>query len=80
VLRGPRLQRGPDTSARHESTKKVKPFSPSTATQHGVRCRPPAPVPLPQGPSFVLDGSELRWQRWKLRVGFKSREGIVLHT
>jgi len=34
----------------------------------------------PDGPSFTLDGHELRWQRWRMRVGFTFREGLVLHA
>ncbi len=33
----------------------------------------------PDGVSFLLDGNELRWQNWSLRVGFNYREGLVLH-
>ena len=33
----------------------------------------------PEGPSFTLDGNELRWQRWRMRIGFNHREGLVLH-
>jgi primary-amine oxidase len=33
----------------------------------------------PDGPSFTLDGRELRWQKWRMRVGFSNREGLVLH-
>src|SRR5262249_4572682 len=32
------------------------------------------------GPSFALDGHELSWQRWRMRLGFTPREGLVLHT
>jgi primary-amine oxidase len=32
------------------------------------------------GPSFTVDGHEITWQRWKVRVGFTPREGLVLHT
>jgi len=42
-----------------------------------------APKPLeidqPEGPSFVVDGWQVRWQKWSLRVGFTAREGLVLH-
>jgi primary-amine oxidase len=42
-----------------------------------------APKPLeivqPEGPSFVVDGWQVRWQKWRLRVGFTAREGLVLH-
>jgi primary-amine oxidase len=33
----------------------------------------------PEGPSFDLDGYAVRWQGWRLRIGFTSREGLVLH-
>ena len=32
------------------------------------------------GPSFAVDGHEVRWQKWRFRVGFTPREGLVLHT
>jgi primary-amine oxidase len=28
--------------------------------------------------SFTLDGNELSWQRWRMRIGFNYREGLVL--
>src|SRR4051812_6294301 len=40
----------------------------------------PLEVRQPEGVSFTLDGNELRWQRWSLRIGFNPREGMVLHT
>jgi primary-amine oxidase len=40
----------------------------------------PLEVRQPEGVSFALDGNELRWQRWSLRIGFNPREGMVLHT
>jgi primary-amine oxidase len=30
--------------------------------------------------SFTLEGNELRWQRWSMRLGFNPREGMVIHT
>jgi primary-amine oxidase len=32
------------------------------------------------GPGFDIRGWEVRWQRWRLRLGFNAREGLVLHT
>ena len=32
------------------------------------------------GPSFNVDGNEVTWQKWKFRIGFTPREGLVLHT
>ncbi len=40
----------------------------------------PLEIVQAQGPSFTLDGHELRWQRWRMRVGFTYREGLVLHA
>ena len=42
--------------------------------------RRPLDVTQPEGPSFTLDGHELAWQRWRMRLGFTYREGLVLHT
>lgn len=36
-------------------------------------------ITQPEGASFTVDGHEVRWQKWRLRVGFNSREGLVLH-
>ncbi len=39
----------------------------------------PLEITQPEGVSFDLDGYELRWQKWSLRIGFNYREGLVLH-
>jgi primary-amine oxidase len=39
----------------------------------------PIEITQPEGPSFTVDGSLLRWQDWSLRVGFDAREGLTLH-
>jgi primary-amine oxidase len=39
----------------------------------------PIHITQPEGPSFTVEGHEVRWQKWRLRVGFSSREGLVLH-
>ncbi len=36
-------------------------------------------ITQPEGPSFTLDGNELRWQNWTMRLGFNHREGLVIH-
>ena len=33
----------------------------------------------PDGVSFSLDGNELSWQGWRMRLGFGYREGVILH-
>jgi primary-amine oxidase len=40
----------------------------------------PIEIHQPQGVSFTVDGHEVRWQKWRFRVGFTPREGLVLHT
>jgi primary-amine oxidase len=40
----------------------------------------PLQIVQPEGVSFTLQGTLLRWQKWSLRVGFNHREGLVLHT
>ena len=31
------------------------------------------------GPSFEINGQEVNWQKWRFRVGFSTREGVILH-
>jgi primary-amine oxidase len=40
----------------------------------------PIEITQPDGPSFSVDGYEVRWQKWSFRVGFTPREGLVLHA
>ena len=40
----------------------------------------PLEIVQPAGPSFVVEGNEVRWQKWSFRVGFNAREGLVLHA
>jgi primary-amine oxidase len=40
----------------------------------------PVDIVQPQGPSFTVEGNQVQWQKWKFRVAFTSREGLVLHT
>ncbi|KAL4785038.1 copper amine oxidase [Aspergillus varians] len=37
-------------------------------------------VQQPEGPSFTAIGNEVSWQKWRFRVGFNSREGLVIHN
>ena len=39
----------------------------------------PLDIVQPQGVSFTLTGHQLAWQRWRMRVGFTPREGLVLY-
>jgi primary-amine oxidase len=40
----------------------------------------PLDVVQPEGSSFKVVGNLVEWQKWRLRVGFNQREGLVLHT
>jgi primary-amine oxidase len=39
----------------------------------------PIEIVQPEGPSFEVEGSSVRWGPWSLRVGFDPYEGLVLH-
>ncbi|MFV0460184.1 MAG: primary-amine oxidase [Actinomycetales bacterium] len=39
----------------------------------------PLEITQPEGVSFTLDGNELRWQNWSMRLGFNFREGPVIY-
>ncbi|PLN76423.1 copper amine oxidase [Aspergillus taichungensis] len=37
-------------------------------------------VQQPEGASFSVDGNSVYWQKWRFRVGFNNREGMVLYN
>jgi primary-amine oxidase len=39
----------------------------------------PLDIVQPEGPSFVLDGHAITWDKWSLVIGFNAREGLTLH-
>jgi primary-amine oxidase len=39
----------------------------------------PLEITQPQGPSFQVDGYQVRWQNWNFVIGFNAREGLTLH-
>ncbi|HEX9339188.1 MAG TPA: primary-amine oxidase [Pseudonocardiaceae bacterium] len=47
-----------------------------TATRTDLR---PLEVTQPDGPSFTVNGYAIEWQKWRLRVGYSPREGLILH-
>jgi primary-amine oxidase len=51
-----------------------------TAVPHPRSGLKPLDVSQSQGPSFAVNGHEVRWQKWAFRVGFNPREGLVLNT
>jgi len=40
----------------------------------------PLNITQPEGPSFKVQNHQVCWQKWQFRIGFNSREGLVLHT
>ena len=40
----------------------------------------PLAIEQPNGTSFDVDGWAVAWQKWRFRVGFNEREGLVLHA
>lgn len=39
----------------------------------------PLEITQPAGPSFQVDGRQVRWQNWSFVIGFNAREGLTLH-
>jgi primary-amine oxidase len=39
----------------------------------------PLEITQSEGPSFQVDGHQVRWQKWSFVVGFNAREGLTLH-
>jgi primary-amine oxidase len=39
----------------------------------------PLAITQPEGVGFHVEGHQVNWQKWRFRVGFTPREGLVLH-
>jgi primary-amine oxidase len=39
----------------------------------------PLEIMQPDGPSFEVEGYQVRWQKWSLVIGFNGREGLTLN-
>jgi primary-amine oxidase len=39
----------------------------------------PIDITQPDGPSFAVNGHEVKWQNWTFVIGFNAREGLTLH-
>ncbi|PWY77200.1 hypothetical protein BO94DRAFT_472991 [Aspergillus sclerotioniger CBS 115572] len=69
-------------------TAETQPWKPVKAVQyaHDLQDEPirrdlkPYIVQQPEGPSFSVDGNFVYWQKWRFRVGFNNREGMVLYN
>lgn len=77
------LPLGPDHSV--SPTQKWKPVK-TVQYAHNLLETPtrkdlkPYVVQQPQGASFSVEGSLVQWQKWRFRVGFNYREGLVLNN
>ncbi len=40
----------------------------------------PLEIKQPEGVSFTVQGYQVSWQNWQMRIGWTPREGVVLHT
>ncbi|WOH05245.1 hypothetical protein DCAR_0624659 [Daucus carota subsp. sativus] len=40
----------------------------------------PLQIVQPEGPSFLVSGRYVEWQKWSFRIGFTPREGLVIHS
>jgi primary-amine oxidase len=40
----------------------------------------PLEINQPEGPSFQVEGYQVRWQKWSFVIGFNAREGLTLHN
>jgi primary-amine oxidase len=40
----------------------------------------PLAIEQKEGPSFTVEGNLVRWQKWRFRLGFHVRDGLILHT
>ncbi len=40
----------------------------------------PLEIAQPEGPSFEVDGYQVRWQKWSFVIGFTAREGLTLNN
>ncbi|KAL4876380.1 copper amine oxidase [Aspergillus karnatakaensis] len=75
-------------STGNTSTTDTQPWKPVETVQyaHDLLTEPlrndlkPYIVQQPEGPSFKTTGNEVTWQKWRFRVGFNSREGLVIHN
>ncbi|KAL6186449.1 hypothetical protein ACLB2K_042569 [Fragaria x ananassa] len=40
----------------------------------------PLKIVQPEGPSFRVNGHFVEWQKWNFRIGFTSKEGLVIYS
>lgn len=78
----------PTTSSGMPTVLETQPWKPVETIQYAHdllteelrRDLKPYIVQQPEGPSFRVNGNEVSWQKWRFRVGFNNREGLVIHN
>lgn len=84
-----KLPTGPGEERMQPAEGNVKPFDRNkihSLSEYHPDCYPerrtssmPYQVTQPHGVSFRTTGNLLEWEKWRMRVGFNYREGIVIH-
>jgi len=54
-------------------------YHPNLVTDRRTTTKP-YHVSQPEGPSFVMSGNKITWEKWTMHVGFNYREGMTLHN
>ncbi len=77
-----RLPTGPGLELNYDAVYK---YHPTKEYHQDLQSQPPRAdlkpliVHQPEGVSFTIDGYLIKWQKWRFRLGFTWREGMVLH-
>ncbi len=85
VIRVDKLPTGPDATLKKTRPYKIQPPSEYISDYQKLRTDlKPLNVMQPEGTSFSVSGEAetgqmIMWQKWSFRVGFNSREGMVLY-
>ncbi|EXJ86916.1 primary-amine oxidase [Capronia epimyces CBS 606.96] len=67
-------------TTKHTGARKVQPEYDHTLQSKPARTSlRPLIVTQPEGASFKLTGNLVEWEKWRFRVGFNWREGMILH-
>jgi primary-amine oxidase len=80
-----RLPSGPDEAIttegkdyNHNKVHSSSEYHPELRTEQRTTTKP-LHIVQPEGPSFVIEGNHITWEKWTMRVGFNYREGMTLH-
>jgi primary-amine oxidase len=67
-----------DTGARPLPTVSTDYFDPAVRGTNRIPLKP-MHITQPEGTSFTLRDNEVSWDRWRFRIGFNTREGLVIY-